>query len=73
LAEQTGFEVSQIIYDSEAYQFWASEAIRKGVPSTEAQGMFTKEEIKDFDKRAKKLNRAGGGQTRPVFTLSRSS
>jgi len=70
LAEQTGFEVSQIIYDGDAYQFWASEAIRKGVPSTKAQGMFTKEEMKDFDKRAKKLNR-GGGADQACFYLTK--
>ena len=71
LAEQTGFEVSQIIYDSDAYQFWASEAIMKGVPSTKAKGMFTKQEMRNFNKRARKLN-TRGGQTKPVFTSPKS-
>ena len=61
LAEQTGFEVSQVIYDSDAYQFWASEAIKKGVPSTQAKGMFTKMEMDAFEKEAKRLNKTGEG------------
>src|SRR5690606_23033719 len=59
LAEQTGFEVSQVIYDSDAYQFWASEAIKKAVPSTQAKGMFSEEEMKAFDKKAQQLNEKG--------------
>jgi SAM-dependent methyltransferase len=61
LAEQTGFEVSQVIYDSDAYQFWASEAIKRGVPSTQAQGMFGKKEMKAFNEKARQLNQKGEG------------
>ena len=61
LAEQTGFEVSQIIYDSDAFQFWASEAIMRDIPSTKAQGMFTKKELKILDQRAQRLNQIGKG------------
>ena len=61
LAEQTGFEVSQIICDSDAFQFWASEAIMRDIPPMKAQGMFTKKELKIFDQRAQRLNRIGKG------------
>lgn len=61
LAEQTGFEVSQIIYDSNAYQFWASEAITKNIPSTEAESRFSKKEMKDYQERANILNQFGEG------------
>lgn len=61
LAEQTGFKVTQIIYDSDAYQFWASEAIKRGVPSTRAIGMFSREEMKDFNHQAQQLNEKGEG------------
>lgn len=61
LAEQTGFEVSQIIYDSEAFQFWASEAIMRDVSPMKAQGMFTKKELKDYSKKAMQLNQIGKG------------
>ena len=61
LAEQTGFEVSQIIYDSDAYQFWASEAIKNEVPSTQAKGMFSKEEMRAFKIKAQQLNERGEG------------
>ncbi|MEX2592996.1 MAG: class I SAM-dependent methyltransferase [Anditalea sp.] len=61
LAEQTGFEVSQITYDSNEYQFWASEAIMRDVPSTQAQGLFTAKELKKFNEKAKKLNQIEKG------------
>ena len=61
MAEQTGFEISQIVYDSDAYQFWASEAISKDIPSTKAQGLFTKKELRHYNKKAKQLNLAGKG------------
>lgn len=61
LAEHAGFEVSQIIYDSDAYQFWASEAIRNDIPSTKIQGTLTKKDLKHYNKRAKQLNQAGKG------------
>jgi len=61
LAEQTGFELSKIIYDSDAYQFWASEAIKQEIPSTQAQGMFTDKQMEAFNKKAQLLNQKGEG------------
>ena len=71
LAEQTGFEISQIIYDSDAYQFWASEAIKRGVPSTQAKGMFSKEEIKAFNIKAQQLNQKGEGDQACFYLTKR--
>jgi SAM-dependent methyltransferase len=61
LAEQTGFEISQIVYDSDAFQFWASEAIRNDIPSTKAHGTVTKKELKQYNRRARELNKVGKG------------
>lgn len=61
LAEQTGFKVSKIDFDSNGYQFWASEAISQGIPSTKAGGMFSKKQLHQYDKQAGKLNRIKKG------------
>ena len=71
LAERTGFDISQIIYDSDAYQFWASEAIKKGLPSTQAKGMFSKKEMSDFHKKAQQLNETGEGDQACFYLTKR--
>ncbi len=71
LAEQTGFEVSRIIYDSDAYQFWASEAIKKGIPSTQATGMFSEKEMKAFNKKAQQFNQTGEGDQACFYLTKR--
>lgn len=71
LAEQTGFEISKIVYDSDAYQFWASEAILKDIPSTKAQGMFTKKEMGAFNKKAKRLNQIEKGDQAGFYLVKK--
>jgi len=61
LAAQTGFEITQIIHDSTAFQFWASEAIRNDIPTTKAQATLTKNELNQYNKQAQQLNREGKG------------
>lgn len=61
LAEQTGFEITQIVFDSDAYQFWASEAIRNDIPSTKAKDQLTRKELTQYNKRARELNQAKKG------------
>jgi hypothetical protein len=32
LAEKSGFEVQQVVYDSNEFQFWASESYQRDIP-----------------------------------------
>jgi SAM-dependent methyltransferase len=70
LAEQTGFKVSKIEFDSNGYQFWASEAISQGIPSTKAGGIFSRKQLHLYDKQAEKLNRINKGD-QACFYLTR--
>ncbi len=65
LAEQCGFEVFKIDFDSTAFQFWGSEQYLKEIPLMDArsyainpkQSMFSDADIASFEARAQALNR----------------
>lgn len=69
LAEEAGFVVDNVVYDSTAFQFWGSEQYRLDIPLNDARSMdrtdgesvFTPEQIEDWNGRAEKLNTAGEG------------
>lgn len=69
LAEQAGFKIKEIIYDSNEFQFWGSEQYKMGIPlmSDNSYGinprnsMFTEHQIDSFAKMAKELNERGEG------------
>ncbi len=69
LAGKAGLDVVDVVYDSGALQFWASELIHRGLPwmeSTETglrsgQHHFGRSEIRAFKRRARELNRARDG------------
>lgn len=79
LAERSGFETADVVFDSGALQFWASELIRRDLPlmETTAQGMrsrkslFGRREMRRFKRRAAGLNRRGEGDA-ACFYLRRS-
>jgi SAM-dependent methyltransferase len=64
LVTQCGFEVSEIKYDSSAFQFWASEQYIRNIALHEPNSFlhiknnstFSVEQIKDFEKQANLLN-----------------
>ena len=64
IAQKTGFEVTNVVYDSEAFQFLGSELYKRDIPlhhpethqSFKAKDFFTKDERKAFKKEANKLN-----------------
>jgi len=64
LAGQTGFEVSEIVFDSTEMQFWASEQYLRNIPLMDAtsycmnpqSSIFSKEQIASFKVEAKRLN-----------------
>jgi 2-polyprenyl-3-methyl-5-hydroxy-6-metoxy-1,4-benzoquinol methylase len=69
LAERTGFRVRSIRYDSTAFQFWASEQYRSGLPLRGAEGsgdaprpgLFSRARLREFAAWAEELNRTGEG------------
>lgn len=64
LAEQSGFVMEQVIYDSNALQFWGSEQYQQDIPLRDARsyaenpagGLFSKRQMRDFTRRAHELN-----------------
>lgn len=69
LANQVGLKISQVIYDSFAFQFWGSEQYQQDISLNDErsyavnpkQSFFTEEQIKDFTKRSKVLNQKNQG------------
>ncbi|MGB1256032.1 MAG: class I SAM-dependent methyltransferase [Thiolinea sp.] len=69
LAEQTGFTVEDVVYDSNAFQFWGSEQYEKDIPlrsenswaESKEKSPFTSKEIRGFEKRAHELNALNQG------------
>ena len=64
-----GYTVSRVIYESNEYQFWASEQYKRGIPlrspqsyyENPAASIFSAEEIAAFRRRAEQLNKEGLG------------
>ena len=64
LAEQHGFTLEHVHYDSNALQFWGSEQYQQNMPLCDARSyaenkensLFTDKQIQAFEKRAKELN-----------------
>jgi SAM-dependent methyltransferase len=78
LAEEAGFAVDEVAYDSTAFQFWGSLQYARDIPLAgersyfvnPSASTFTPEEIAAFDARAEELNRKGEGD-QAVFYLRR--
>jgi SAM-dependent methyltransferase len=71
LAGQTGFELADVIFDSNDFQFWASEQYVNGIPLKSqnsyavdpARSSFSPEQIAAFGQEALKLNAAQDGDS----------
>ena len=72
LAENAGFIVEKLYYDSSDYLIWSSEQYKKGMPlhdpkshmfNRDGSSMFSKEDIKRFRAIMKKENEKGNGDT----------
>lgn len=80
LAAQTGFTVSQVQYDSNAFQFWGSEQYEQDIAlrseqswaENPANSPFTAEQIKQFEHRARELNALNKGD-QAAFYLRKAS
>ncbi|MGA2165651.1 MAG: class I SAM-dependent methyltransferase [Solirubrobacteraceae bacterium] len=71
LAEQAGMTVARVFFDSGSFQLWGSEQYRKDIPLRDPRSyfedpetaLFTPAEIKDFERRALRLNKQGAGDS----------
>jgi SAM-dependent methyltransferase len=69
VAEKAGFRVDRVLYDSTAFQFWGSEQVVRKIPLKSerswlvdpSRSIFSRNEIRDFSRRAELLNRAARG------------
>jgi SAM-dependent methyltransferase len=69
LAAATGFDCQQVVYDSNAFQFWGSERYRMGIPLKEDRSLavqsraplFSKARMAAWEQEAQVLNRASRG------------
>jgi SAM-dependent methyltransferase len=79
LARDAGLTIDEIVYDSSAFQFWGSEQYRRDVPLADERShardpknsLFSREQIRQFEVRARELNAAGDGD-QACFFLRRS-
>lgn len=75
LAEQAGFEVEKIEYDSSDYVIWSSEQYLKGIPLHAANSrmiskknsIFSKEDIREFRKIIAAENAKNNGDTAAFY------
>jgi SAM-dependent methyltransferase len=68
IVSAAGLKIEQWFCDSSAFQFWASELYKRGVPlldrrqnPVQPQQFFSKEEMEEFGRKAKELNQNGRG------------
>ncbi len=69
LSNQAGFEVVDITFDSDSFQFWGSEQYVKGIPLTESRSywvnregsIFSDKDIKRFEEKSQELNKNNDG------------
>jgi len=80
VANQAGFDISKVIYDSEALQFWGSEQALQKTPLNDERSyrnnpeksLFTKNEVATYEKDAIQLNRNKQGDV-AIFYLSKQT
>jgi 2-polyprenyl-3-methyl-5-hydroxy-6-metoxy-1,4-benzoquinol methylase len=71
LARQTGFVIARVFFDSYSLQFWGSEQYRQNIPLRDPRSyaentetdLFTRGQIKAFDRQARHLNRMRDGDS----------
>jgi hypothetical protein len=64
LAEKAGMKAADVVYDSTEFQFWGSEQYLRNIPlcsarsygNNPAKSLFTRSDIRQFRKQAKRLN-----------------
>eukprot|EP01133_Synstelium_polycarpum_P013165 gene13165-15474_t len=78
LADNAGFTITKIVYDSTSFQFWGSELYRRDIPLVKeetkeyisAKDFFSDEEITSYEKSAADLNSENRGD-QAIFYLQK--
>jgi SAM-dependent methyltransferase len=71
LADRVGFQITEVLYDSNELQFWGSEQYVRGIPYmsprsyfvNRRKSVFSQSEIDAFRRRAEELNESGDGDS----------
>jgi len=79
LAEQAGFSITDVIYDSKDFQYAASEQLVRDIPLlapnsyylNRKSSIFTRSDLRKFAKMAKELNRTKQGDTACFYLYKR--
>lgn len=79
LAEESGFSVEKVVYDSAGKQFWGSEQYRSDISLFDPRGheypnkgeLFSKEQMEDWENEARRLNRLGRGDQAAFYLRKR--
>jgi len=71
IAEEAGFEVAEVVYDSTSFQFSASEKYSLDIPLVGSDELFPKRRLREWNKEAKRLNRLGRGDQAAFFLKKR--
>jgi len=78
LSGKYGFKINKILYDSTSFQFWGSEQYKRQIPLmseishfvSHGKSIFSREEIKQFEDKAKELNKNRKGDTACFYLQS---
>jgi SAM-dependent methyltransferase len=78
LAEQSGFSITDVIYDSSGFQFWGSELYKRDISFVEAEtkayrravDFFSEEVLAEYEHEARRLNDSHQGD-QAVFYLKK--
>lgn len=82
LADEAGFHVEHVDFDSNGMQFWGSEQIRRGIPLADPSGhahalggrglLFSQGELERWEREAAELNRAEQGDQATFYLRRRA-
>lgn len=61
LCEAAGLRIEEIVYDSSSLQFTGSEKYLRGIPLSSTTEIFSRRQIKKYDREAKRLNKEKDG------------
>lgn len=80
LANDTGFEIRQTVFDSTSFQFLGSELYKKNIPLFSKENnyevyplekLFSKQEVLEFEEKSKLLNKHGKGDSVAFFLFKK--
>lgn len=77
LAQSSGFELADVVYDSTGFQFWGSELYARDIPLQQARGfktfskLFPMKALREFGRRAEEANAQGRGDQAAFYLKKR--